>query len=409
MPRGVVIVGTGQGGYQTAASLRSEGFDGPVTLIGEEPHLPYQRPPLSKDFLLGKQHAHQLALRPSQFYTANRMELLAGERVKEIDLAAGQVRLASGSRLAFDHLVLATGARNRLLPVPGAELDGVCYLRTLDESVELRQRMEAASEIVVIGGGFIGLEAAAAARLLDKQVTVVEALPRLMARVTVPLISRFVMERHAARGVNFRCGAGIARITGEGSVTGVLLSDGAHLPADLVIVGIGVLPNVELAREAGLAAGNGIAVDEYLKTADPRVFAIGDCAEFPSRFTGSRVRLESVQNCVDQGICVARNIAGKAAPYAATPWFWSDQGDLHLQMAGLAPHIDESVVRGEPESGKFSVFHYFHGIMKAVDSINRPGDHVQARKLIALGATVSPEQAADESFDLKKAASGRIT
>jgi 3-phenylpropionate/trans-cinnamate dioxygenase ferredoxin reductase component len=403
MPGGVVIVGGGQGGYQTAASLRAEGFDGPITLIGEEPHLPYQRPPLSKDFVLGKQQPHQLALRPAQFYATHRIDVLVGERAEAIDLPAAQVRLATGSRIDFDSLVLATGARNRLLPVEGAQLEGVCYLRTLDEATALRQRLEAAAEVVVIGGGFIGLEVAAAARQLAKRVTVVEAQPRLMARVVAPLVSEFFRERHSASGVELRFGAGVARINGATTVDGVELTDGTRLRADLVIAGIGIVPNLDLARDAGLAIGNGIAVDQHLRTADSRVFAIGDCAEFPSRFTGTRVRLESVQNCVDQAICVARCLAGHPAAYSAPPWFWSDQGDIHLQMAGLAVDVDQSILRGDPASGKFSVFHYSQGLLRSVDSISRPGDHITARKLVAAGASPSPAQAADEGFDLKTA------
>jgi 3-phenylpropionate/trans-cinnamate dioxygenase ferredoxin reductase subunit len=407
--RCVVIVGGGQGGYQTAASLRTEGFDGRIVLIGEESHLPYQRPPLSKEFLLGKHH--QLVLRPAAFYSTHRIEVLAGERVEAIDTAEGHVRLASGSRVPFDSLVLATGARNRLLPVEGAELEGVCYLRTLDEAGELRQRLEAARDVVVIGGGFIGLEVAAAARQLEKQVTVVEMLPRLMARVVAPLVSEFFRERHSARGADLRCGCGVARIIprdkGGTAAGGVELADVSRIPADLVIAGIGIVPNVELARETGLAVGNGIAVDEHLRTGDPRIFAIGDCAEFPSHFTGTRVRLESVQNCVDQAICVARGIVGKRGAYSAVPWFWSDQHDIHLQIAGLAvgvaAEVDQSVLRGSVESEKFSVFYYSQGLLRAVDSINRPAEHVAARKLLAAGASISPAQAADEGFDLKQA------
>jgi 3-phenylpropionate/trans-cinnamate dioxygenase ferredoxin reductase component len=400
---GIIIVGGGQGGYQTAASLRAEGFDGPVTLIGDEPHLPYQRPPLSKEFVLGKQQAHQLALRPAKFYATQRIELLTNERVAALDLRAAQVNLASGSRLPFDAVVLATGARNRLLPVAGAGLDGVCYLRTLDESARLRERLESAREAVIIGGGFIGLELAAAARQLGKHVTVVEAQPRLMARAVAPLVSEFVRQHHAARGVHLRFGAGVARITGDTAVGGVELADGATISADLVIAGIGILPNAELARDAGLAVQNGVSVDEFLRTADPRVFAVGDCADFPSHLTGTRVRLESVQNCVDQAICVARNLTGKPAPYAAAPWFWSDQGDLHLQMAGLAVDIDQSVVRGDPGTGKFSVFHYSRGRLRTVDSVSRPGEHVVARKLVAAGVNPDPSQVADPGFDLKTA------
>lgn len=409
MPGGVVIVGGGQGGYQTAASLRTEGFDGRITLIAEEPHLPYQRPPLSKEFLLGKQDAHHATLRPEQFYSTNRIELLAGERAESIDAKAGVVKLASGSSLEFDSLVLATGARNRLLPVDGAGLEGVCYLRTLDEASVLHRRLEAAHELVVIGGGFIGLEVAAVASQLGKRVTVVEAQSRLMSRVVAPLVSEFFLERHSARGVEFKLSAGVSGIAGQASVHAVELTDGSHLPADLVVVGIGVAPNVSLASESDLAVGDGIAVDEHQRTTDPRIFAIGDCCEFPSRFTRTRVRLESVQNCVDQAVCVARTLADRPAPYSATPWFWSDQFDIRLQMAGLHLGADQApyrtVIRGDPQSGKFSVFYFSGERLCAVDSVNRPADHLAARKLIAAGASVSPSQAADPSFELKKALS----
>ena len=412
--RSVVIAGAGQGGYQAAATLRSEGFDGRIFLIGEEPHLPYQRPPLSKDFLLDKQERQpnppadapvrdRVTLRPEHFYSSNRIDLLAGERVVAIDLATARVRLASGSCLEFDSLVLATGSRNRLLPVDGAEREGVCYLRTLKEASVLRQRLEAARDVVVIGGGFIGLEAAAVACQLGKPVTVIEAQSRVMARVVAPPVSEFFRQRHSANGVHIRFGAGVARIIGDASVQAVELADGDRIPADLVIVGVGIVPNVRLAREAGLPLGDGVAVDEHLQTADPRVFAIGDCAEFPSRFTGTRVRLESVQNCVDQAICVARCLAGRAAPYSATPWFWSDQYDIHLQMAGLALDANQHVIRGDPETGKFSVFYFSQRRLRAVDSVNRPGDHIAARKLIAAEAAITPEQAADAGFDLKRA------
>jgi 3-phenylpropionate/trans-cinnamate dioxygenase ferredoxin reductase subunit len=322
--------------------------------------------------------------------------------VEAIDPASSRVRLASGAWIEFDSLVLATGARNRLLPVKGAKLDGVCYLRTLDEATALKQRLGAAQNVVVIGGGFIGLEVAAVARQLGKHVTVMEAQPRLMARVLVPQLSEFFRERHAAGGMEFRCGAGVNRIIGHSAVDAVELTDGTGVRADVVLVGIGIEPNVRLAREAGLPIGNGIAVDEHLRTSDPRIFAIGDCAEFPSPFTGTRVRLESVQNCVDQAVCVARGIAGKPLPYGAAPWFWSDQGDLHLQMAGLAVGVDQSVTRGDPATGKFSMFHFCQGRLCAVDSINRPSDHIAARKLLQTRGLLSREQAADESFDIKK-------
>jgi 3-phenylpropionate/trans-cinnamate dioxygenase ferredoxin reductase component len=402
MSDAVVIVGGGQAGYQIAASLRTEGFAGPVFLIGDEPHPPYQRPPLSKAFVLGKQDQARLLLRPESYYAGHQIELLAGESVIAIERSTCKVRLKSGRELSYGKLVLALGARNRRLPIPGAELDGVCYLRTLGEAVDLKQRLEQAQNVAVIGGGFVGLEVAASARSLGKNVTVIEALPRVMARAVGGLISDFMRAAHLERGTEILSSAQVAEIRGSGGkVRELVLSTGRTIPADLVVIGVGILPHTDLAREAGLPVDNGIAVDEFLRTADENVFAIGDCAQYPSVFSGSRVRLESVQNAVDQGVSVAKTIAGKAAPYAAVPWFWSDQFEIRLQMAGLAEGHDRQVVRGDPRSGKFSVFHFRAGKLCSVDSINRPADHLAARKLLASRAALSPEQAADESFNLK--------
>jgi 3-phenylpropionate/trans-cinnamate dioxygenase ferredoxin reductase subunit len=310
--------------------------------------------------------------------------------------------LASGAEISYDSLVLAVGARNRKLPIPGAELDGVCYLRTLGEAVELKQRLEAARNVVVIGGGFIGLEIAASARTLGKPVTVVEALPRLMARVVAPVMSEFFRGAHAARGVEVLLDAQVAEIRGsEGKAREVVLADGRALAADLVVVGIGIVPNKELAHDAGLpVTGGGISVDEFLRV-EENIFAIGDCAEYHNAFAGGRVRLESVQNAVDQALCAAKTIAGKPSPYHAAPWFWSDQYDIRLQIAGLGMGYERTVVRGSPESGKFSVFYFRGGRLCSVDSVNRPGDHLAARKLLASGTELSPEQAADENVNLK--------
>jgi 3-phenylpropionate/trans-cinnamate dioxygenase ferredoxin reductase subunit len=376
----VVIVGAGQGGFQTAASLRAEGFDGSITIIGDEPHLPYQRPPLSKGMLLGKQQERHAILRPADFYAAHKIDLITGERVTSLDLGSRRVELASRARVEYDWLVLATGARNRMLACEGA-----LYVRTLDESVELRQRLLDASRVLVIGGGFIGLEVAAAARSLDKEVIVIEAAPRLMARVVAPTVSEYFRAQHQTRGVNVR-----------------LNEQREQVPEDaLIVIGIGVMPNDELARDAGLPVGNGIQVNEYLQTPDERVFAIGDCADYPSIHAGRRVRLESVQNAVDQATHVGKTITGKPSPYTAAPWFWSDQFDIHLQMAGLSLGFDQTVVRGDPESHKFSTFYYRGGSLIAIDSINRPAEHLTARKLIAARAHITPDQAADESFELK--------
>jgi len=387
----VVIIGAGQGGFQAAASLRAEGYEEKITLIGEEPGLPYQRPPLSKGFLLGKQEQRHAELRPAAFYDTQQITLVTA-CATTIDRQSRQVILDSGEQIDYDTLVLATGARNRVLPHKN-----VVYLRTLGEATEIRQRLAAAQDVVVIGGGFIGLEVAAAARTLNKQVTVIEGQSRLMARVVAPVVSEYFRDQHEGKGVDILLNASLDSI-GEKEV---VLRERTRRPADLVIAGIGVVPNVELASEAGLPVGNGITVDQYLRTPDQRIFAIGDCAECPSLFVEGCIRLESVQNAVDQGASVAKAIVGHTVPYTAVPWFWTDQYDIHLQMAGLPAGFDQVVTRGDPETRKFSVFYFRGGRLCAVDSINRPADHLAARKLIGARAMLSPDQAKDESFDLK--------
>jgi 3-phenylpropionate/trans-cinnamate dioxygenase ferredoxin reductase component len=403
MRAGTVIVGTGQAGFQTAASLRSEGYADPITLIGEEPHIPYNRPPLSKGFVLGTQDAESIELRPVNFYTTHQINLLCGERVVGISRPEKQIEIASGGNLSYDSLVLAVGASNRRLPVPGGDLDGVLYLRSLAEAIFIKKRIEESQRIVVIGGGFIGLELAAVAGALGKNVTVIEALPRVMARVVAPIISEFFQELHTGRGVRIICGATVKEIRGvDGRVNEVVVSDGSIHAADLVLVGIGVTPNIELAGDAGLATSNGIAVDEYLQTEDKHIFAIGDCAEFPNSFAGGRVRLESVQNAADQAQCIAKTIAGHRTKYNSLPWFWTDQYEIKLQMAGISAGHDRVVTRGSAEAKKLSVFYFRNGKLIAVDSINRPVDHMIGRKLIASGASLTSEECADESVDLKR-------
>ena len=402
MRYGTVIIGTGQAGFQTAASLRAEGYVEPIALIGEEKHIPYQRPPLSKSFPLGTQDKESVELRPANFYEDHQINLLPGELVMEIDRAARKVRLASGGMISFDTLVLAAGARNRKLPVKGAELNGVLYLRTLDEAMELKERLASAERVAVIGGGFVGLEMAAVACAMGKHVTVIEALPRLMSRVVAPAISEFFRELHMGRGVEVVCNATVTEIAGaRGNVEKVILSDGTAHQVDLALVGIGVTPNVELAHVAGLRVTNGIAVNQFLQTDDENIFAIGDCAEHPCVQAGARVRLESVQNAADQAQCAAKAIAGRGEKYCELPWFWTDQFEVKLQMAGLSQGHDTTVTRGSRESGKLSVFYFRAGKFIAVDSINRPMDHMIGRKLLSGGVNLSAEQAADESFDLK--------
>lgn len=415
-PGTVVIVGTGQGGFQAAASLREQGFSGRVILLGDELHLPYQRPPLSKAYLTGEADADVVRMRPEKFFAEHGVELRAGEQVCLLDRAGHRVVLASGEALTYDHLVLALGARNRPLPVPGADLDGVVQLRTLGDAEALRQRLDAGREVVVVGAGFIGLEFAAVAASRGIPVTVIEAMDRPMARTVSAETSRFFRGAHERQGVRFVFGATVVRVLGaDGRASGVETADGRHFSADLVLVGIGVIPNAELAGDAGLAVANGIVVDEYLRTSDPAISAIGDCAAHPSRFAaGAPVRIESVQNAVDHARCVAARLTGKPTPYESLPWFWSEQGKLKLQIAGLATPHERAVIRGDPaqdgKGGGFSVFCYSGGTLVGVESVNRPLDHVLARKLLTAGVTVTAEQAADRSFDLRSAAaqSGEI-
>ena len=408
---GVVIVGASHAGFQLAASLRQHGFEGVIRLIGDEAALPYQRPPLSKEYLEGKIGFELLLMRPEAFYRDHRIDYLPQTRVEEIDRGRRRVRLGSGEHLEYGHLVLATGARNRVPPLPGVELDGVCYLRTLAETELLQQRLSTAENIVVIGAGFIGLEFAAVARGHGKPVHIVELTDRAMGRVVSVDTSRFFADAHRSTGVVFSFGASAARIAGRGGrVDHVELSDGRKLQADLVLVSVGVIPNGELAAAAGLAVQNGIVVNEELLTADPLISAIGDCASFPCQHAeGQPTRLEAVQNAADHARCVADRIIGKPHPYTALPWFWSEQGKLRLQIAGLCPGHDRTVPRGSAGSGEFSVFCYRGAELLGVESINRPADHAHARRLLAAGRQVTPEQAADPDFDLRAAASARAS
>jgi 3-phenylpropionate/trans-cinnamate dioxygenase ferredoxin reductase subunit len=396
------ILGAGQAGFQAAASLRQEGFDGRIVLIGDEPVPPYQRPPLSKSYLAAESGLDELWLRPETFYAAHKIDLLAGETVRSIERKERRLRLGSGADIAWDHLVLATGARFRPLTVAGAELDGVLPLRTLADADMLRERLAQAREIVVIGAGFIGLEFASVAIARGAAVHIVEITQQAMGRVVSAAVSRFFAEAHRRWGCEISFGTGVTRILdANGRAVGVETTDGRRLPADLVLICIGVIPNAELARDAGLAVDNGIVVGEYLATADPAIFAVGDCANFPTSFAVGRVRLESVQNAVDQARCVAAAIAGKPAVYDKVPWFWSDQGDLKLQIAGITVGHDASVLRGDPAGGHFSVFCYRDGRLIGVESVNQTADHVVARRLLAGDPGLTPEQAADMSYDLR--------
>jgi 3-phenylpropionate/trans-cinnamate dioxygenase ferredoxin reductase subunit len=399
----VLIVGAGHAGFQLAASLRQHGYGERICLVNDEAHLPYQRPPLSKAYLKGEGKPDSLMFRPEKFYRDQNIELIA-DRAVSIDRGTRRLLLASGSSLDYGHLVLATGARNRLLDIPNANLPDVRYLRILDESEAMRLRIASRHRVVVIGAGFIGLEFAATARIKGLEVDVIELGTRVMARAVTAEVSEYFQQRHTAAGIRIHLGVQATAIEGDGAnVTGVSLSDGRHLPADLVVVGVGVLPNVELAGEAGLPVASGIIVNEQLLTADPNISAIGDCALFESPRFGGSLRLESVQNATDHARCVAARLTGNAKAYDGQPWFWSDQGDDKLQIAGLTTGYDRVVLRGDPAQKAFSAFCYRGSQLVGIESVNRAGDHMFGRRLLGAGGSITPEQAADSAFDLKKA------
>ena len=400
----VVVIGAGHAGVQLAALLRQGGFAGTITMIADEPGPPYQRPPLSKAYLAGEMADAALALRPAAFFASQSITLIEADAATAIDRAAQEVVLASGARHGYDHLVLATGATNRALPVPGAQLPGVVGLRTHAEAQSLKARLDTLRQVVVIGAGFIGLEFAATAAERGIAVTVIEQAPRPLMRGVTAEMSTYLTGAHMGWGTKILTDTGVKSIHGTTHAEAVETSTGEIIPADLVLVAIGVVPNTALAAAAALAVGNGITVDAQLATADPAISAIGDCASFPLAGLDHPIRLESVQNAVDQARCVADRIRGKPAPYAKLPWFWSDQGPLKLQIAGLSTGTDQAVIRGAPSSGAFSVFCFRAGRLIAVESLNRAADHMIARKLLSGTPTLTPAQAADPNFDLKTAA-----
>jgi 3-phenylpropionate/trans-cinnamate dioxygenase ferredoxin reductase subunit len=407
MTAGTLVVGASQAGLQLAVSLRDAGDTGPITLVGAEPHAPYQRPPLSKAYLQGGAELEQLWLRTPEFLAGKGITLVTGEWIEAVELhsggPAGMASTSSGRVLSFDRLALAVGARPRRLTVPGADLDGVTYLRTADDATTLRELQSDAESVVVIGGGFIGLEAAAVARTQGKSVTVVEAADRLIGRAVAPVVSDFYRDAHARRGVDIRLGAQVVSLGGHDRVQAVQLSDGSRIPADLVIVGVGVEPCTELARQLDLETAGGIVVDSYARTSNPMVVAAGDCTVQPHPLTGQgRVRLESVQNAISQAKTAAATLAGLLVPNDAVPWFWSDQYDLKLQIAGLSAGHDRFVLRGDIADEAFSVLYYRDGALLAVDAVNTPGDYMAVRKALSQGAMISSEAAADSSVSLRE-------
>ena len=389
---------------QICDSLRKGGYAGPLVLIGEESSLPYQRPPLSKKFLTGTVDADRLLFRPADFYVKNDVDLRLGQRVCAIDRQQRTLTLDDGGTLTYSKLALATGSRVRTLSCPGADLDGVYYIRTLDDGKSLCERLTHAERIVVIGGGFIGLEVAAIARELDKSVVVIEATDRLMARAIPPILSDFYASLHRERGVGLFLGQGVKEIRRDGDMLSLETDAGTVEHADTIVVGIGIVPNVEIAEHSGLACRNGIIVDARSVTDDPDIVAAGDCTMHYNGFLAREIRLESVQNAVDQAKVAAASLCGQDKTYAVVPWFWSDQYDVKLQMAGIGQPHEEYVVRGTIGPDGFSIFYFNEGALLGADSVNRPADHMACRKLLAKGIAIGPEQVGDPAFDLKQAA-----
>ncbi|HKU17580.1 MAG TPA: FAD-dependent oxidoreductase [Steroidobacteraceae bacterium] len=403
----IVIVGAGQAAAQAVETLRRRGFTGRIVLAGAEEHLPYQRPPLSKKFLAGTLERERLTLRPAQHYADHAVELQLGRRAMELDRSAQRIRLDDGVEIAYDALLLATGARPRMLAAPGGALDGVHYLRTIADVERLRPHLLPGRRLVIIGGGYIGLEVAATCREHGLDVTVLEMTERVMSRVVCAPISAFFEAEHARRGVRILCGMRVQALIehpGTTQVRAVRCEDGSEHAADLVLVGVGAAAEDSLAAAAGLDCVNGIVVDERCRTSDPHIFAAGDCTNHPSLHYGYRVRLESVDNAFEQGASAALAMLGEAVPHDKVPWFWSDQYDLKLIIVGLCTGADAAVARGQPASRSFSVCYLRGGELIAVDTVNNVKDQMAARKLIAARMRPDPAKLADPAVPLRDCA-----
>jgi 3-phenylpropionate/trans-cinnamate dioxygenase ferredoxin reductase component len=397
----IVILGGGQAGAQAIDTLRREGFAGRLVLIGDEAHLPYQRPPLSKQFLAGEMAAERLPFRHQPFYDQHRVELKLGQAAARIDPAARRVSLCDGETVDYDRLLLCTGARSRQLSCPGADLAGVHYLRGMADVAGIRARLETGARVVIIGGGYIGLETAATARKLGCAVTVLEMADRVMNRVVASCVSEYYSGEHHRHGIEIACGTRVVRLEGAASVERVVCGDGGAHAADLLVVGVGAVPNIELAQAAGLACDNGIVVDEYCRTSHPDIFAAGDCTNHPSLRFGMRVRLESVDNAFEQGKTAALNMLDRPTVHDRVPWFWSDQYDNKMLIVGLSQGFDQQVLRGDPAARSFSVCYLKGGELIAVEAINHSKDYMAGRKLIAERARPDLDKLANPAIGLK--------
>ena len=400
--KNVVIAGAGHAAGQIVATLRQKKFDGRITLLGEESWYPYQRPPLSKKFLAGEMSAERLFFKPVSFYDDPDIDVQLNTRITAIDPVTRSASSEDGRAFAYDYLVIATGSRPRELTVPGADLKGVHYLRGIDDVNRIRADMESHRRIVIVGAGYIGLEVAAVTAQLGHEVTVVEMAERVMSRVVSPELSQFYQDVHAANGVQLKLATGIVSLSGDTHIESVNLDNGETLPADMVVAGIGIVPNTELAVTAGLEVSNGIVVNDHCQTSDPQVYAVGDCTWHPNALLRTELRLESVHNALEQAKTAAGNICGDDISYSQVPWFWSDQYDLKLQIAGLSQGYDEVVIRGDMERHAFACLYLRNGQLIAVDAVNRPKDFVQSKQLIANHATIDPELLANTEVELRE-------
>jgi 3-phenylpropionate/trans-cinnamate dioxygenase ferredoxin reductase component len=396
----IVIVGGGQAAAQAVQTLRQAQFDGPITLIGGERHLPYQRPPLSKKYLANELTAERLYLRPETFYVSRKVDVVVGVRVEEIEADKRRIRLNDGRVLGYGSLLVATGSRVRRLAIPGAALAGIHYVRTIDDVDAIKRSLGPGTRIVIVGAGYIGLEVAAVTRALGNEVTVVEAADRIMARVVCPEVAAFFAGRHAQAGVDIRCATQVTEFIGTDRVSAVATASGERFECDIAIVGIGIMPAVEIAERAGLPCADGIRVDSCARTPDRHITAAGDCTNHPHPLVGRSIRLESVHNAVEQAKSAALSLLGQERPFADVPWFWSDQYEIKLQIAGLALEYDEVVIRGDPQTASFAAYYLAADRPVAVDAINSPRDFAIGKKLVTAQRKVSAASLADSSVDL---------
>lgn len=408
MSETIVIAGAGHAAGQAAASLRQKKFAGRIVMVGDEAYVPYQRPPLSKKYLAGELETSRLYFKPENFYPDHDIEMRLSTRVESLDPAAKSVQLDNGEQLNYSKLLLTTGSRVRKLSIPGHDLAGIHYLRTIDDVLHIQNDFAEGARLVIVGAGYIGLEVAAIAVKRGIDVTVLETENRAMNRVVAPEVSEFFQELHRKAGVKIEFGRMVKEFGGNGKIDRVVCSDGYTVPADICIVGIGIVPNSEIAAAAGLECNNGIVVDEFARTSAPDIYAAGDCTYHPNSLLGINLRLESVHNALEQAKTAAASMCGELTPYAQIPWFWSDQYDVKLQIVGLSQGYDQLITRGDKSAHAFAAFYLQGGRLLAVDAINSPREFMLGKKLVAAKAVFDPQQLADESMDFKTMATAAL-